>query len=229
VVLIHCPDLSAADWIVRSDQPRDQLVRFGPGGFPAYARLRFLPDPAYVGQDRDQLDVDTGPFDEEPVLRVALTTLARHTGTPDDSYFCLWDGWGGIKGGDVMRLADFQTGSVTRGPLIEPAFPPSVLLGPTVEVPRGRTVPSRAYYLFRGPISDLGDWGAADEWPGRPRRYMPPPALVWPADHAWCIANDVDPHWAGIGASVAAIDELLADPRLDLARDDPAQEQPYYL
>jgi hypothetical protein len=53
--------------------------------------------------------------------------------------------------------------------------------------------------------------------------------LVWPADHAWCIANDVDPHWAGIGASVAAIDELLADPRLDIVRDDPGQAQPYYL
>jgi len=56
-----------------------------------------------------------------------------------------------------------------------------------------------------------------------------PPAFIWPADHAWCIANDVDPHWAGIGASVAAIDELLVDPRLDIVRDDPNQEQPYYL
>jgi len=223
MALVHCLDLSAADWIVQSDQPWDQLVFFGPGGFPAYARLRFLPDPAYVGQDRNDPDVETGSFNDEPVLRVALTTLARHTRTPDDCYFCLWEGWGDIKGGDQVRIADFRTGRVSRGPLVEPAFAPSVLQGPKV------VIPSRAYYLFRGPISDLGDWGAADEWPGEPRRHMPPPAFIWPADHAWCIANDVDPHWAGIGASIPAIDELLADPRLDIVRDDPSQEQPYYL
>jgi hypothetical protein len=45
---------------------------------------------------------------------------------------------------------------------------------------------------------------------------MPDFAFIWPADHAWCVANDVDPHWAGIGADVSAVSELLADPRLDV-------------
>jgi hypothetical protein len=119
----------------------------------------------------------------------------------EDCYFCLWDGWGSQ---------------------VAPAFPPSMLRGPKV------VVPHRAYVLFRGSVTDLGDWGAADRWPGLPRRDLPDPAFIWPADHAWCVANDVDPHWAGIGADGSAIDELLAHPRLDVVAADPRDKQPSY-
>jgi hypothetical protein len=220
VALVPSSDLSAAGWITASDRPWEQLVCFGPAGFPAYARLRFLPDPAYEGQRENDVDLDAP--DETAQLRVALETLIRRTRTPDDCYFCLWDGWGDIEGGDGARILDHQTGTVSRGPLIAPAFPPSVLHGPKV------VVPSRDYFLFRGSVSDFGDWGAADAWPGQPRLDMPDPAFIWPADHAWCVANDVDPHWAGLGADVAAIDELLADSRLDVVPADPSQDQPYY-
>jgi hypothetical protein len=40
-----------------SERPWQQLVGFGPEGFPAYARLRFLPDPAYEGQSENDVDV----------------------------------------------------------------------------------------------------------------------------------------------------------------------------
>ena len=58
---------------------------------------------------------------------------------------------------------------------------------------------------------------------------MPGPAFIWPGDRTWCLANDVDPHWAGIGADSAAIDELLADPRLDVVPADPHHAPPHYL
>jgi hypothetical protein len=222
VALVACADLSAAAWITASDRPWTQLARFGPAGFPAHARLRFLPDPAYVGKAATDVESEGRP-DETAQLRVALETLTRHTRTPDDCYYCLWDGWGTvIAGGDRTRILDHQTGSVSMGPLIAPAFPPSVLHGPKV------VIPSRAYFLFRGSLSEFGDWGAADAWPGQPRLHMPAPAFLWPADHSWCIANDVDPHWAGIGADVSAIDELLGDQRLDVVLDDPREDQPYY-
>lgn len=222
MALTPCPDLTEARWIMSSDRPWEQLVGFGPEGFPAHARLRFLPDPAYEGQCESAADVDN-ELDETAQMRAALGTLARRTRTPEDCYFCLWEGWGSdIEGGDGARVLDHQTGAVSKGPLIAPAFPPAVLRGPKV------VVPHRAYLLFRGSLSDFGDWGAADAWPGRPRRHMPNPAFIWPADHACCVANDVDPHWAGIGADVQAIDELLADPRLDVVPADPSQEQPHY-
>jgi hypothetical protein len=220
VSLIHCTDLSAADWIVGSDLPWHRLVTLGPAGFAAYARLRFLPDPEYDGQSENdvQLDIDD-PAYESRLLTAALGVLARHTTTPGDCYFCLWEGWGTVVGGQAVSVL----GSHGAAPRVTPAFPASVLDGPKVEVP------GRAFFLFRGPLSAAGDWGAADLWPGGPERDMPPPAFVWPADHRWCLTNDVDPHWAGIGATRTAVDELLADPRLDVVVTDPGEEQPHYL
>jgi hypothetical protein len=206
-----------------SDRLWQQLVGFGPEGFPAYARLRFLPDPAYEGQSENDVDVAEDDPTETALLRAALETLTRHTRTPEDCFFCLWEGWGSdINGGDGARIVDWQTGTVRPGAQVAPAFPPSVLHGPKV------VIPNRAYYLFRGSVSDFGDWGAAEMWPGQPRLQMPNAAFIWPTDHAWCIANDVDPHWAGIGADVSAVDELLADPRLDVVAADPRQHQPAY-
>ncbi|WNB87111.1 hypothetical protein [Cellulomonas sp. ATA003] len=208
MTLQHCTDLSPAAWITGSDLPWDRLVGFGPAA-PAYARLRFIPDPAYPGQSEN--DVDAGPGGAEAeaaVLRGALDTLARHTGTPDDVYVGLWDGWS----------SDLEGGGPS-GPA--PAFARPVLDGPRF------AVPNRAFLLFRGRLSDVGDWGAAETWPGHFRTM--PPAFVWPADHAWCLANDVDPHWAGIGASTAAVADLLADPRLDAVRANPAEPQPAYV
>lgn len=47
-------------------------------------------------------------------------------------------------------------------------------------------------------------------------------------DHAWCVACDVDPHRAGIGAEPEAVDHLLAESRLDVVRADPERQQPFY-
>jgi hypothetical protein len=77
-------------------------------------------------------------------------------------------------------------------------------------------------------VDDLADWGVPQAWLGQRGLLDVPPAFMWPADHAWCIASDVDPHWAGIGAATAAIDELLADPRLDLVPALPSEIQPAY-
>jgi hypothetical protein len=130
---------------------------------------------------------------ETAQLRAVLEMLTGHTRTPDDCYFCLWDGRGDIEGGGGARILDSHRGVVRQGPQIAPAFPPSVL-----------DVPNRAYLLFRGSVSDFGDWGQPRCGPGQPRLHMPDPAFIWPADHAWCVANDVDPHWAG--------SELIAPP-----------------
>jgi hypothetical protein len=88
-------------------------------------------------------------------------------------------------------------------------------------------VANRKYLLFQGPLSGAGDWGAADLWPGYARGYLPA-AFVWPADHAWCVAHDIDPHWAGIGADAEVVDRLVAEPRLDVVRADPSDRQPSF-
>jgi hypothetical protein len=97
---------------------------------------------------------------------------------------------------------------------------PARLDGPTFDLP------NRAYHLLRGTVGDLIGWIAAGPWTTAHDAY--PPAFVWPADRSWCIAADVDPHFAGIGASSAAIDALLADSRIDVVDLPPGVEPPFY-
>jgi len=89
-------------------------------------------------------------------------------------------------------------------------------------------VPNRAYFLFRGNISDLGDWSVDNAWKELARPDTAP-ALVWPADHAWCISNDVDPHWIGVAASTRALDQLATHPAFSTwSRADPREDPPRY-
>ncbi|WP_407317094.1 hypothetical protein UQW22_11340 [Isoptericola halotolerans] len=55
-----------------------------------------------------------------------------------------------------------------------------------------------------------------------------PPAMVWPEDRAWVMACDVDPHWAGIGASTGAVGALVRTPGIDVVPTDPRAAQPEY-
>ncbi|GAA2676452.1 hypothetical protein [Actinoplanes palleronii] len=204
MTLTPCTDLSAARWLMDDPQPWGfQLLTVGPAGFPAYARLRFLPEPEYPGPDAADV-ADEVPSETEQ-LRTVLTVLAGHTTTPDACWFALWDGWG----------SDIH-GSAT----VAPAFPPEVLDGPRLQLW------GRAYYLFCGALTDFGDWGGAEMWPGQPRFAMPDPGFIWPADRAWCVANDVDPPWAGLSGSVPAVDEVVALAGVDVVRVDPERDRP---
>jgi hypothetical protein len=129
VTLRYCDDLSAADWIVKGHIPWEQLVNFGPSGFPAYARLRFLPDPTKPGQEEADAYVADDHLPEMEQTRLVLKHLQRFTATPEDCYFCVWEGNSHIH------------------------FPPSVLDGPMV------TIPHRRYFLFQGSLTDLGSHG----------------------------------------------------------------------
>jgi hypothetical protein len=135
---------------------------------------------------------------EHQLLQATLEVLAKHTTTADEVYFCLWAGWG------------------------SDAFPPSVLNGARV------AVSNRDYFMLLGNLSDFGEWHILESPPGQSGFDLPDPAFIWPDDHAWCIANDVDPHYAGIGATSRAVEQLLADPNLDVVRTDPGDEPPFY-
>ena len=91
VTLASCWDLSAADWIAHSDLQWSQLVRFGPADFGAYARLRFLPDPVASRTKRERRR--GRGLAHRPAPRL-FEVLATHTTTPQDCYFCVWEGFG---------------------------------------------------------------------------------------------------------------------------------------
>jgi hypothetical protein len=200
-----CSDLSPEDWIVATDLPWQRLVTFGPAGFAAYARVRFIPDP--IREDQQEIDADPHASpDEVDQWRALLKLLDAATDGPDNCCFGLWEGWG---------------------------FPESARRWPSFGVPRGARPPARSYFLFHGSLSEAEVWGGgapakAGIWGPSEFSEGGAPAFVWPSDHTWCIAADIDPHWAGIGASVALIARVISDPRLDAVEADPAQEQPAY-
>jgi hypothetical protein len=78
-------------------------------------------------------------------------------------------------------------------------------------------VDERHHLLFTGPLADAGRWGAASYGHGIPRDINSP-NLLWPADHAWCVATDIDTTWTGVGGSSALADDLLADDRIEVVR-----------
>jgi len=70
-------------------------------------------------------------------------------------------------------------------------------------------LPNRSYLIFRGPLDgarvNLSDIAFSHR----------SPSLWWPADHAWCVATEVDHAWSYVGGSRALIDDVLADARLE--------------
>ena len=64
----------------------------------------------------------------------------------------------------------------------------------------------RVCALATGAMGDWTEWVGADD-ADHGRGF--PPAFVWPASREWCVAFDVESHFAGVGASSGAIARLL--------------------
>lgn len=209
-------DVGQAASFATSKAPWTQLCTLGPSGFERYGRLFHpLPEGADENDPDEVVNVEGHlPGDH---LRRLLVLLRRHTNTPDDCFFALWDGFGDIHGSPAVGF--LHTG-VGKGPDVPPAFPPEFLNGPRVEIP------NRSYLLFRGPLEDAGRWGAADVAPGRPRPINSP-NLMWPFDRSWFVASEIDNPWTGVAGSSGLLEELMSDTVLDAELVDPTSKVPY--
>ncbi|WP_205650230.1 hypothetical protein [Actinoplanes solisilvae] len=123
-------DNTATDWLLRSRTPDMRLITFGPAGFEAYARLRFIRDPLRPGEQEADVHLPEDHPSEIDQSRRALHLLAAFTSTPLDCYFCLWEGYS-----DTPLPAEARD-----GPLVE--------------------LPHRRFALFRGPLRDIDTWEA---------------------------------------------------------------------
>ncbi|MFI8774905.1 hypothetical protein ACIGKQ_22475 [Gordonia sp. NPDC062954] len=195
---------SPADWLFSQDEDWADLATLAPLGYERYARLRFVPDPEFLGQRESDVTVpDRGGPDPSEIWQMgaAAQVLARHTTTPDDCFYLIWEGW--------PKVAALSTG----------------LGAAKIDLADDRGSVVRSYYLYRGD-TDLIGWDDDDGEGLGPR--LPMPAFVWPADRAWCMVRDVDPHFASIGASSAGIADLLDDLRIDVVEDEFPREPPWY-
>jgi hypothetical protein len=134
----------------------------------------------------------------------ALAEILRgFTTTPDECFFGLWAGYG------FAGTPFVSEGSPPAAPLPDP-IPDAVRGGPLIELP------NREYLLYEGPVeaitatASLGHGQTAN--------------LAWPADHAWCLASEIDLAWTYVGGSEPLVERLLADERIEALpadADDP--------
>lgn len=198
VTFLPCSDQTPAKWIATSDVNWWSVVTLGPPGFGTYARLRFIPDPAYEGQTENEVAGMYNVPSDTDQLRLAVKTLLQHTSPIVDGYVLLWDGWG------------------------EDAFPEAVLRTPRV------VLPNREYYLCKVSLAGFVSGIVENAWQAETNHPMPLPSFIWPSDQSWCITKDVDPHWAGIGGDQDLIEQLLAEHSLDVVPLETNEILPFY-
>lgn len=205
-------DVSVGEWLLEDSSPVALRARLGPSGFGSYARVLHA-----VGGNGERQE---GHLDAT-LLAALIDVLAAHTTTPDDCYFALWEGYGDIHGGEAASfLTAFAGPTPWPGRIFTqakpkapppPAFSPEIMDGPLL------TLDDESYFLFGGPVSDAGRWGAASYGGGAPRDINSP-NLMWPADRAWFVTTTVEGTWTGVGGSAGLIDALLRDNRLEVVR-----------
>jgi len=74
-------------------------------------------------------------------------------------------------------------------------------------------LPQRAYHVFAGELARVAE---ASGYSTISFSYRSP-NLWWPADHAWCVATEIDHAWTYVAGSRACVDSLLSDARLEAA------------
>jgi hypothetical protein len=100
------PQVAVADWWTGSAEPLAQLCSFGPNGYARYARLFHSIGLGAEVRREDLVNVE-GNLNSELLHRLAAH-LQRHTTTPDDCFFGLWDGFGDIHGSPSVGVFGWQ-------------------------------------------------------------------------------------------------------------------------
>jgi hypothetical protein len=219
-------DVSAGDWIAgRLGGPVGTVGWVVPRGFPAYARVLH---PVEGGEALTWAQVcqRTGRIPHalmqwtaiapehswtggtprvghlEPAALRALTGVLTPATGGQECFHALWDGWGWIDGAGWRALT-------THG-RAEPTLEPGVAADVRA-IPRLR-LPLRDYLLYRGPLTAAARLGWHDSAFG----FEPQsPSLLWPADHTWCVATEIDFDSTLVGGPADLIGAVLAAPGLD--------------
>ncbi|MFJ3384770.1 MULTISPECIES: hypothetical protein [unclassified Curtobacterium] len=166
---------------------------------------------------------EEGWFD--PTQLAALTEhLAAATTTPLDVVAAIWDGWGDLNGSSMLAVG-WQGGSpnaAERAELREYAARRAAehrvqqealrasLAGPRLHLPR------REYIVLGVTLSALADPSWLDD--ARVGTYLElghTPQLLWPEDHTWVVATEIDTDSTIVAGSRQLIASVLADGRFE--------------
>jgi hypothetical protein len=166
-----------------------------------------------VGQVEDERwpecrdgDPEEGDLATE-VLSALCGVLAEHTTTPQDCVFGVWEGWAWFNGTGMTASTTYFDGEPEVRPEPVPGSWFLDLLAPTITLPMQRT-----YALYTGPVGDALRFG---EW--RTRNVFRPhsPNLIWPADHAWCVATEIDFNSTLVAGPATLVQDIVANPNIE--------------
>ena len=156
--ITRCADLTVARWLERSDEDWRHLAARGPRDFETHARLRFIPDPSFPGQSEGDVRRAPGALSDNEQLGVALADLAPYTATPDDCYFCIWEGWPSFSGDDPMPRISIPNRAyfLFRGSLADVADWDSPLASPIEQADLTGVAPAIVVTAGFDPLRDEG-------------------------------------------------------------------------
>ncbi|RJQ73050.1 hypothetical protein D5S17_25310 [Pseudonocardiaceae bacterium YIM PH 21723] len=214
----------AAEWIVAAVRHFDHTVgMLLPAVFPAYARV-FHPALHNAEPVRWRDIAAANDRTMHPLVQWALINppLPGETSHPETwgrdlrslrERDGLWDEeppLGTLPTATITSLAAVLTGHTGTPGRCWPAVWEGYgnLAEKWREAPRFE-MPGRGMHLLSGPVAAVR-FSLSDS-DCRPLH----PSLWWPADHAWCVATDVDLRTTYVGGSVAAIAAIAADPELE--------------
>ena len=155
---------------------------------------------------------EKGELPEHTALRLA-EILRRHTRTQERCWFAVWEGWG-----ETHLMLMFRQGT----PLEEQARikeEREAEIRTWESLVRGAPVcvmPSRAYHLLTGPLSELGRFYGAG--------HRHPPSIWWPEDRAWCVGGDVDLMSTYLGGAADTVEAVVSAPELEALAIPAAQD-----
>lgn len=161
----------------------------------------------------------------DPTQLAALTEhLAAATTTPLDVVAAIWDGWGDLNGSSTLAVG-WQGGTpnaAERAELRESAARMAAehrvqqealrasLAGPRLHLPH------REYIVLGMTLPALADPSWMDD--ARVGTYLEvghTPQLLWPEDHTWVVATEIDTDSTIVAGSRQLIADVLADGRFE--------------
>ncbi|MCA0252847.1 MAG: hypothetical protein LCH76_11285 [Actinobacteria bacterium] len=174
----------------------------------------------------------------EPELLARLTAHLSSNTAGDAVTLAIWDGWGELhaSGGwfiyfplddqlpwwqrwyhrallPVTRRRLERQHRAEKAASIDPAIARALDRIDGEPGPLLLDLPGRGYVLLTATLTELADpawpWSAGIGWHGS--FSGPMPSLVWPDDHTWCVATEIDFDSTLVGGSRELVDAILSD------------------
>ena len=203
-LLTHLETLNATDWLVSSLTTFGRTVSsFLPGDLPSYARV-------YHPFDSNDASGNLFTWREvaatDEYLRDGATAADFASHNPAN----LRAREGNLHPTVIDVLIEHLRLATTTpercyfalwNGFADSVVPPG--LGPKLELP------NRRYDVFFGPVEGARTSLSDISWSHQSAN------LWWAADHAWCVATEIDLPWTYVGGPRECIASILADPRLE--------------